>query len=244
MKLGFWYSDMIRFMEDASEYGNYYEQLVQKMLPHLSPDTHICDAGSGIGYLSLALAPYVRQVTAVEKHPDAAAVLARNCSSRKIANVISRCGGIDETVPAAPYNAMVFCFFGGSHQILKLAKQQCSGDIFVFTRNYTHHRFSAGNLPSGWEGYPELRALLEAWKIPFRQETFSLEFGQPFRNLSDAKLFFQLYSKDSDKSLLTDEFLKGKLQETGRADFPLYLPQEKQLAFLHFSVKDIPEDFE
>ena len=244
MKLGFWYSDMIRFMEDASEYGNYYEQLVQKMLPHLSRDAHICDAGSGIGYLSLALSPYVRQVTAVEKHLDAAAVLVRNCSSRKITNVISRCGSIDETAPTEPYNAMVFCFFGGSRQILNLAKQQCSGDVFVFTRNYTRHRFSAGNLPSGWEGYPELRALLEAWKIPFRQETFSLEFGQPFRNPSDAKLFFQLYSKDPDKSLLTDDFLQGKLQETGRDDFPLYLPQEKQLAFLHFSVKDIPEDFE
>ena len=244
MKLEFWLEDMIRFRTDASEYGNYYQQLTEVMRPRLSSDLHICDAGSGLGYLSLALAPYVRQVTAIEKHPHAAAVLTKNCRERHIRNVISRCGSIDETAPTEPYNAMVFCFFGGSHQILNLAKQQCSGDIFVFTRNYTRHRFSAGNLPSGWEGYPELRALLEAWKIPFRQETFSLEFGQPFRNLSDAKLFFQLYSKDSDKSLLTDEFLKGKLQETGSADFPLYLPQEKQLAFLHFSVKDIPEDFE
>ena len=84
MKMELWGSDMIRFMEDASVYGTYYEQLVQKMLPFLSRDAHICDAGSGLGYLSLALCPHVRQVTATEKHPDAAAVLSENCRSRNI----------------------------------------------------------------------------------------------------------------------------------------------------------------
>ena len=126
-------------------------------------------------------------------------------------------------------------------QILQIAKAQCDGDVFVFTRNYTTHRFSAGSHRSNWEGYPELRALLEAWNIPFRQETFCLEFGQPFRNLSDAKLFFQLYSKDSDNSLLTDDFIRSKLVNTGRSDFPLYLPQERPVALVNFSVKDIPD---
>ena len=241
MKMELWGSDMIRFMEDASVYGTYYEQLAQKMLPYLSCDSHVCDAGSGLGYLSLALHPHVRQVTAVEKHPDAAAVLSENCRNRNIRNVISRCGNMDELPPAEEYDAMVFCFFGRSRQILKLAKEQCRGDVFVFTRNYTNHRFSAGNLPTGWEGYPELRALLEELGIPAHQETLCLEFGQPFRSLTDARRFFELYSKDPDKSLLTEDFLQRKLVKTGRADFPLYLPQQKQLAFLHFSVKDIPD---
>lgn len=241
MKLELWYSDMIRFMADASEYGTYYEQLVQKMLPWLSKDAHICDAGSGLGYLSLALAPYASRVTAVEKHPDAAAVLAENCRRRKITNVISRCGSIDETLPAEQYDAMVFCFFGGIRQILKTAKEQCRGEVFVFTRNYTRHRFSAGSHTSGMEGYPEFCALLEQLGIPAHRETFSLEFGQPLQNLDDARRFFDLYSKDADKSLLTEDFLRSKLVQTGREDFPLYLPQRKQLAFFHFSVKDIPE---
>ena len=65
MKLEFWHKDMIRFMTDASEYGDYYQQLTEKMLLWLRKDMHICDAGSGLGYLSLALCPYVRQVTSV-----------------------------------------------------------------------------------------------------------------------------------------------------------------------------------
>lgn len=241
MKLEFWQEDMIRFMTDASEYGNYYQQLTQTMLPWLTSDMHICDAGSGLGYLSLALAPYVRQVTAVERHPDAAAVLTGNCRKRGISNVISRCGSIDEVLPNEEYDAMVFCFFGGIRHTLELAKQQCRGDVFVFTRNYKNHRFSSGSLPTGWDGYPEFRTLLETLKIPFRQQILVPEFGQPFRSLRDARLFFELYSKDKDPSLLTEEFLNAKLVQTGRSDFPLYAPHQRQIAFLHFSVNDIPD---
>ena len=241
MKLEAWHEDMIRFMTDASEYGDYYRQLTAQMRPWLSADMHICDAGSGLGYLSLALAPYVRQVTAVEKHPDAAAVLSNNCKRHRIGNVISRCGSIDDILPAEKYDAMVFCFFGGIRHILELAKQQCKGDVFVFTRNYRNHRFSAGDIPTGWEGYPESKALLEGASIPFQQQTLAPEFGQPFRDLRDVRRFFELYSKDRDTSVLTEGYLKSKLVETGREDLPWYSPHQRQIAFLHFSVDDIPE---
>ena len=58
MKLELWEQDMIFFMRNASEYGDYNRRLTEKMLPWLSADMHICDAGSGLGYLSLTLAPF------------------------------------------------------------------------------------------------------------------------------------------------------------------------------------------
>lgn len=240
MKLEFWHTDMIRFLEDASEYGDYYQTLAQKILPFLPPDAHICDAGSGLGYLALALAPHVRKVTAVEKHSNAAAVLEGKCRDLAITNVVSRKGNIDNILPEETYDAMAFCFFGQAQQILKLAKAQCSGQVFVFTRNYTEHRFSAGNHTSNWEGYPQLRELLDRLNIPAHQEFISVEFGQPFRSLEDARRFFDLYSKDSDKSVLTEEFLRQKTRQTGREDFPLYMPHKREIAFIRFQVKDIP----
>lgn len=243
MKLEYWYEDMVRFMRDASEYGSYNQTLLQKMQPFLTPDLHICDAGSGLGYLSLALAPHVRQVTAVEKHPQAAAVLEENCCSRGISNVHSLCADIEEAGSAEPYDAMVFCFFGQIHQTLRLAKQQCRGRVFIFTRNYRNHRFSAGTLPTGWEGFPELQDVLRELKIPARKDTFSVEHGQPLRNLQDARSFFELYSKDRDKTVLTDEFLLSKLTLTGREDFPYYLPHKREVAFVTFLTQDIPESF-
>ena len=241
MKLELWEKDMILFMRYASEYTDYNQRLTEKMLPWLSPDAHICDAGSGLGYLSLALSSYVRQVTAVERNPDAAAVLTDNCQAFGITNVISRCGAIAEVIPETLYDAMVFCFFGQRREVLELAKRQCSGDIFVFTRNYDNHRFSAGRHRSGLEGYPHFADDLEMLGIPVHKETFALEFGQPFRNLEEAHRFFQLYSKDQNKDVLTQSFISSRLTETGRKDFPFYMPHQKHIGFLHFSVKDIPD---
>ena len=241
MKLELWYSDMVRFMTDASEYGDYYQQLTGKMQPWLSQNAHICDAGSGLGYLSLALAPHVRQVTAVERHPDAAAVLENNCLQKGIANVLSRCGAVETAIPGEQYDAMVFCFFCGGRDTLVTATQQCRGDVFVFTRNYKNHRFSAGTYATGREGYPDFCTLLEQLGIPAHKETFTLEFGQPFRNLEDAHRFFRVYSKDTNKDVLTDDFVRSQLTQTGREDFPFYMPHPKHIGFLHFSVKDIPD---
>lgn len=244
MKLGEWHQDMIRFMRHASEYGDYYEKLAEKVAPFLHDNMRLCDAGSGLGYLSLALAPYVKHVTAVEIHPDAAGVLADNCEKSGISNVKSQCGEIAKLQPEQPYDAMVFCFFGKIPEILAIAKNQCKGDVFIFTRNYTQHRFSAGSHETGYGGFRQTQAYLQQLGIPMTAETFSLEFGQPFRDLHDVRLFFERYSMDQDKSVLTDEFLLGKVKATGRMDFPLYMPHEKQMAFIRFSALDIPDHIE
>lgn len=241
MKLERWEKDMILFMRHASEYADYNQRLTEKMLPWLSPDARICDAGSGLGYLSLALSPYTKQVTAVERHPDASAVLEENCQALGISNVISRCGAISEVLPETPYDAMVFCFFGGWREVLELAKKQCAGDVFVFTRNYDNHRFSAGKHPTGYEGFPQFAEKIASLGIPAYKESFTLEFGQPFRSLEEAHRFFQVYSKDKSKDVLTDSFVRSQLIDTGRGDFPYYLPHQKHIGFLHFSVKDIPD---
>lgn len=241
MKLELWEQDMIEFMGRASEYGDYNRRLTKKMLPWLHGDTHICDAGSGLGYLSLALSPHVGRVTAVERNADAAAVLTGNCIRFGITNVVSRWGAIADVPPETPYDAMVFCFFGGIREILMLAKTQCRGDVFVFTRNYDTHRFSAGTHPTKYSGYPQFTAALAKLGIPVRSETFTLEFGQPFRNLEEAHRFFLLYSKDQNKEVLTQAFIRSQLIETGREDLPLYLPHQKHIGFLHFSTKDIPD---
>lgn len=239
-----WCEDMVRFMRDASEYGSYNQELAKHMMPELTRDMHICDAGCGLGYLSLALAPYVRQVTSVEKNPDALAVLEENCRARHISNIEIRCGAIQEVPPARKYDAMVFCFFGRGPEILDVAKKQCDGTVFIITRTYTSHRFSVGEHPTSSYGYKGSRALLQELKIPYTEEILALEFGQPFRSLEDARWFFDIYSHDEDKSAITDAFLRGRVVETGREDFPIYMPHQRNLAILKFAASDIPENIE
>lgn len=236
-----WEKDMVRFMRDASEYGNYNQVLAQMLAPQLGRQVHVCDAGCGLGYLSLALAPYAGRVTGVERHPDAAAVLVENCRRLGIKNVTSRCGPIEALCPAEPYDAMVFCFFGGIDEILRISKEQCRGKVFIITRNYTTHRFSVGSHSTGTYGYRTSHDTLQALGIPFTEETMELEFGQPFRCFEDARRFYETYSKDSDKTVITDEFLLQKLVKNPEGPFPYYMPHRRQLALLTFETKDIPE---
>lgn len=237
-----WYEDMVRFMRDASEYGTYNQELAKRLAPELNHNMRICDAGCGLGYLSLALAPYAGQVTAVERNPDAVAVLEENCRRFGISNITPRCGAIGEILPERKYDAMVFCFFGGIHEILETAKNQCDGRVFIITRNYTRHRFSVGDHPTGSYGYRRSHEVLTELGIPFEESSFELEFGQPLKNMADARTFYEIYSKDADKSVITDEFLRGKVAETGREDFPLYMPHRRKLAILKFNTSDIPKE--
>ena len=234
-----WDKDMVRFMRDASEYSTYHQELAKSLSPYLNKEMHICDAGCGLGYLSLALAPYVGSVTGVERHSDASAVMAENARRLGITNVIPSCGPIETTAPETPYDAMVFCFFGSIEEILAISKAQCRGRVFIITRNYATHRFSVGEHKTGSYGRRSSREMLEKLGIPFEETTLSLEFGQPFRSFDDARRFYETYSKDADKAVITDEFLMDKLV-AGEGDFPYYMPHRREVAILTFESKDIP----
>ena len=240
--LHYWWEDMVRFMRDASEYGTYNQEIADRLAPHLDTSMRICDAGCGLGYLSLALSPYAGQITSVEQNPDAVAVLAANCEARGITNIVPRCGTVQSVVPGTPYDAMVFCFFGGIQEILDTVRQQCRGKVFIITRNYTTHRFSVGRHATGSYGYLTASTRLKELGVPYTESCFELEFGQPLRTLQDARRFYEIYSKDEDKSVITDEFLLTKVVPNDHAEFPLYLPHRRSLALLIFDSADIPAD--
>ena len=84
-----WNEEKLRFMEDAAAWGDFHARLAAALAPYLPGDGHICDAGCGTGHLSLALSPYVRQVTAVDVSGEALALLAENCRKRHMTNITS-----------------------------------------------------------------------------------------------------------------------------------------------------------
>ena len=236
-----WEADMVRFMRDASEYGDYNRRLAGMIAPRLPENCHICDAGCGLGYLSLALAPYAAQVTAVDRNPDALQVLRENCEARRISNVRIRCGDISAMPSERPFDSMAFCFFGHIEEILSIAKKQCRGTVFAIKKNYTDHRFSVGVHKGGDDSYDRAVQYLREQDIPCEATTLELEFGQPFRSFEDARRFFVTYSHDGDPDLITTAFLEKKLRETGEPEFPYYLPHKRKLGWLRFETSDIPD---
>lgn len=236
-----WKPDMVRFMRAASEYNTYNQELTQLMRPYLTKKTHICDVGCGLGYLSLALAPYVGRVTAVDANADALRVLEENRTLREIHNLQILHGDVFHMRPTEPYDSMAFCFFGQIGEIFSIAKKQCRGKVFAFKRNYRMHRFSVSTYESGNDSYQNACAYLREKKIPFEGQELSLELGQPFRDLSDARLFFETYNRGD--APVTNAFLRERVVETGREDFPLYMPHKRDIGWLVMDVDDIPEEY-
>lgn len=235
-----WEPDMVRFMRDASEYGSYNRALADYIACRIPQRSHVCDAGCGLGYLSLEMAKRVQRVTAVDINADALCVLKENCLRQHADHIDIRCGDIELLTPEKPYDAMVFCFFGSISEVLHIAQKQCCADVFMISRNYSRHRFSVGEHCVSYGGYKEACRRLSKIQIPFERQEMSLDLGQPFANLDDARLFFQLYSKDKDHSGITDDFLWSKLKKVDHVDFPLYMPHMREVGIVHFHVKDIP----
>ena len=61
-----WTETMVRFMQDAAENSPYQRELAQWICSQLPQARHVCDAGCGLGFLSLELADRFPEVTAAD----------------------------------------------------------------------------------------------------------------------------------------------------------------------------------
>jgi len=62
-----WLPETIAFYRTAAAHSDYYRHLAERISAHLPPNAHVCDAGCGLGELSLALLPFCGRVTAVDR---------------------------------------------------------------------------------------------------------------------------------------------------------------------------------
>ncbi len=229
-----WSEDTIRFMEDASVYGNYHKELAQILLPYLPTEGHVCDAGCGLGHLALELAKECKMVTAV----DASANALRGIMAQQLPENLSVIHG-DIFSMEDCYDTMVFCYFGKTDEILRLAKTERTRKILVVRRDCGVHSFSGTCVPRKEHSINSLRAVLEEMRMPYQSRNISLELGQPFRNKEDALRFFSLYNK-SDKPIVLGD-LEGKLVPTGQETFPLYYPSVREMELIVFETKYFSE---
>ena len=227
-----WTPDTVRFQRDAAQYGTYHKTLAAHLAAHLPPDPHVCDAGCGLGYLSRALAPYCKRVTAVDSDALALDVLREDTPK----NVEICEGDIFTLSPAEQYDAMIFCFFATMDDALLLAKKHCRGKVIVVKRGWSHHRFSLSQEPLQKYTSEEAEQYLRTRGIPFSREDLTLDMGQPFRSKADAVRFFAAYGNEA----VTFSDVEARLVKTGDAAFPYYLPQEKPLGIFIFDAKEIP----
>lgn len=223
-----WTDRMIGFMSDASGYGNYFEELSECLSAYLDKDWTVCDAGCGIGQLTISLSPLVKHITGIDRSEPAIGKLKNSLATAGLDNAEAVCADFDNLDSSFVFDAMIFNYYGRMDEILEIARRYCRKRIIVVKKNYTNHRFSIGKNPINESSTSEVSAFLDSRGMRYTTRLFSAEFGQPFRSLEDAVEFFSIYSRDGDRSLINRENVEKRLVETGKTDFPYYLPHRRE----------------
>lgn len=229
-----WTPQSIQFMADACRRTDFHARLASLLTPYLPHAGHICDAGCGLGFLSLALSPYAPHITAVERDAAALDVLRHELAARGISNVTPLCTDALTYTPPQPFDAMVFCFFGSMEEILSAAGRQCSGAVLAVVRDDDCHRFSGAPRKPGRHSFAQACAVLDGRGIAYTAHRRALDFPQPFRTLSDACRFLSLYGGGE----VTEDAARTKLVSTGDTEFPWELPGVRRFGILAFSMKE------
>lgn len=237
-----WDPKKIEFMTDAYDFNNPYKDILRRISPFLQGAQTVCDAGCGLGYLSLALSDSCEHVTAVDIAPEPLLVLKKKIMEQKYNNIEVLEGDINLHAPSKPYDAMVFCLFGELLGSLKYAKQQCGGKIIMVSRNEEFHRFTLSQKPVERDDYRSIKSGLEALGIPFYSEEFSVEMGQPFKTVEAAVEFFQCYRREDYQATISIEEVMAKLTKIDSDVFPYYLEKKRALGILVIDAKGIPDE--
>lgn len=227
-----WTDEMLHFMQVANAHTSFHRQLAALLAPKLSDCETVCDAGCGLGGLSLALSGAVSQITAADISQPALDVLRASLRERGIENVTPLHCDLLRATCSAQYDGMIFCFFGSLSEILSVARRQCRKRLVIIKKNYAQHRFSLTQPPLRGEGAARACQMLHEQGIPFSFDAQTLEYGQPFSSVDGAVRFFQIYSRDADPGCITQQTILPLLQKTNDGQYPYYLPQPRQLGII------------
>ena len=224
----FWDEDGVRWYQAAAAYSDFHARLAQMIAMGLTPDDTLCDLGCGVGCLSLALAPYVREVTAVDIDARALAALRAQAAVHNAPPIRIIQAAFPDLPPDSLWDAVVCCFFGRLtdegmlDRLLSLCRRQL---IVVVNTGQKSNIAPSGRSHHQKECSNEVAALLKERGLAFRFMTAALEFGQPADSLEDASAFILHYSPGcSAPQALNHARRQAMLLPDGR----YYLPNEKQ----------------
>ena len=233
-----WTPESIRFRREAAEYVGFDAKIAERIAERLPQGASVCDAGCGLGYMSLALARKGFHVTAVDSSAEALAVLRENAAKEFLPNLTIVQDDVFTMRPQKRYDAMVFCFFGRTDETLAAVRAQCSGTAFLVKKNWEYHRFVLREKRLERFTFPITCAELTALRVPYTSTTFPVEMGQPFRSLADAVRFFSLYN-EGDASIQEGQIAE-RLVAADSEEFPWYCPSRLPVGLIQLDAGKLP----
>lgn len=218
-----WNEDKIKWFEKAGNITDFYKGIARKCNERslLSKNYNILDAGCGLGYLSMSLAPYVNSVTALDISLEAISFLNKKCRDQEISNINTLVCDWKKHEPERKYDIVFICYCGGfcKEDFFTLAKLSSRYIVGIIPKNSFGDNFGINKLFQPVKTYRKRENLSSATSffklnnISFDNIEYNCEFGQPIDNIEEYKKFMEHYFDIKDYDLLkrhSEVYLKKK----------------------------------
>jgi len=220
-------------MTDASEFTGFHQALAQKIIPHLKPGDTLCDMGCGLGRLDFELARFVSEIHAFDVCEYAIASIEKSLRRAGIRNIFPRQSDVPE--PDGDYDVILVSRYGRAD--MEMLLRHCRRKLIqIAGSNQKSGLYPAKYRREVKNAVPLIAQDLEMMGISYTLEQCSFEFGQPLRTWQDARQFV-LNNAPAAQTDEIDDFLNENIEQTGRDDFPYYLPYRKELGIFVISAE-------
>jgi hypothetical protein len=247
----------------ASEFTGIHKKLGVLVDPYLNESWSLADIGCGLALIDFELAASVRSVTAIDTDESALADVERHideelAAGRKDAGKITtlRMDAAELGRGGERWDVVLLSFFGASVEetgrLLGLADHR---GIILMHGQDAGNRFDPIATPEKVERSAEkIEEYLKNGNYGYRRSDVELQFGQPFRTLTEIHEFLESYEMDPDGVALLDGAagyapddnldagdngydaerlmysIEDRIIKTRRYDFPYYLPRNLRIA--------------
>lgn len=215
-----WTEQTIRWYCDAAVYTGFFHHLAGLLQEYLPQEETVCDLGCGIGCLALELAALGYRTTAVDHDRMATQWLQGVCRQRAGPRPSVLCRDWNDLGPGPRWDNIIMVNAGRTAEETMLFRRLCAKRLLLVNRTHKNSHVRADGGASARRH--EIRRDYGTDCLAHR--TFSMEFGQPFTSMEEARAYVSEMSEGQG----TAEVLSG-LVATGDAAFPLYLPYRKEL---------------
>ena len=233
----FWSRQTLDWYQSAAEYSHYHEALADLLAPELTGCGSVCDLGCGHGLLSLALLDHIPEITALDRDTGALAMLKERAAGRPGLHI--RQADAMHLAPEDCWDALVLSFFGQitAGDRLHYFMSHCNRKLVCVVNAAVRSSFSSTGVSAMKKEYSDQVAdFLTGRGISFTRQDAALEFGQPLKDLEDARNFIARYSPPG-RAVTDEASLKASLEKL--PDGRWYLPHRKKISIFVISKEDM-----
>lgn len=222
-----WNAQGAEWLQRASDFTGFHKKLAALLRPFVDEEGSLRDIGCGSGLIGAHL-HLARGLTCVDADPAALACLraGRRAKGLPPARTLLADGG----ALRGTWDTVLTVFHGGGDDFLRYLGLSRRFLVSVVGRP-CRAGGTAGFCRPKANDPQKVRAVLEENGIPHLHFSAALEYGQPLASLDEARAYVAFYEKNPP-GMPVDAYLSRCLVETGRRDWPLYLPNNRHFGFL------------